>query len=145
VLPGVCEQGREPGAVLGRQVGVVADDVQLVGAVISTNARRTGAALLAGGCLEVFGVNWATTMQQEIPAHMLSRLSAYDILGSTTLAPIGTVAAGPGADAFGARAVLAAGGLFVLLLTAAVLLIPEVRSLRRPPAPEPAQAGTPAP
>jgi hypothetical protein len=103
------------------------------------------AALLAGGCLEVFGVNWATTMQQEIPAHMLSRLSAYDILGSTALAPLGTAVAGPAADAFGARAVLAAGGLAVLLLTAAVLLVPEVRGLRRAaPAPEPAEAGTPA-
>jgi hypothetical protein len=30
VLPGVCEQCRESGTVLGRQVRVVVDDVQLV-------------------------------------------------------------------------------------------------------------------
>jgi hypothetical protein len=100
------------------------------------------AALAAGACLEVFGVNWATTMQQEIPPAMLSRVSAYDALGSIALAPVGTVVAGPAAHAFGAPAVLAAGGVLIVILTAAVLLVPEVRHLRRhAPAPA-APAGT---
>jgi hypothetical protein len=89
------------------------------------------AALLAGGCQEVFGVNWATTMQQEIPPAMLSRLSSYDILSSLALAPIGTAVAGPAAGAFGTPAVLTAGGILVVLLTAAVLFIPEVRHMKR--------------
>jgi len=89
------------------------------------------AALLAGGCLEVFTVNWATTMQQEIPPAMLSRLSSYDLLGSFALAPIGAAVAGPAGNVFGIPAVLAAGGILILLLTAAVLLIPEVRNMRR--------------
>jgi hypothetical protein len=92
------------------------------------------AAFLSGGCLEVFGVNWAVTMQQEIPPAMLSRVSAYDALGSFALAPLGAVAAGPLAATFGAEAVLAVGGVLVVLLTAAVLGIPEVRDLRRGPA-----------
>src|SRR5215471_8772026 len=99
-------------------------------------------ALLAGGCLEVFSVNWATTMQQEIPPAMLSRLSSYDLLGSFALAPIGAAVAGPAAGAFGVPAVLTAGGILIVLLTAAVLLIPEVRNLRRhlPAAPRPRPA-----
>jgi hypothetical protein len=64
------------------------------------------AALLAGGCLEVYMINWATTMQQEIPPAMLSRLSSYDLLGSFALTPIGATAAGPAANAFGVPAVL---------------------------------------
>jgi predicted MFS family arabinose efflux permease len=89
------------------------------------------AALLAGGCQEVFTVNWATTMQQEIPPSMLSRLSSYDLLGSFALAPIGAAVAGPAGNAFGIPAVITAGGILILLLTAAVLLIPEVRNMQR--------------
>jgi transmembrane secretion effector len=89
------------------------------------------AAALAGGCLEVFSVNWATTMQQEIPPAMLSRLSSYDLLGSIALAPVGNAVAGPLASAFGASAILAAGGILIVLLTAAVLFVPEVRHMRR--------------
>jgi MFS family permease len=94
------------------------------------------AAFVSGGCLEVFAVNWTTTMQQEIPPGMLSRLSAYDAVGSWALAPVGAVAAGPLAGAFGAPAVLFAGGVLVVVLTAAVLCVPEVRTLRRAPAPD---------
>ncbi|HEY4464759.1 MAG TPA: MFS transporter, partial [Streptosporangiaceae bacterium] len=66
----------------------------------------------------------------------------YDALGSIALAPVGTVVAGPAAHAFGAPAVLAAGGVLIVILTAAVLLVPEVRHLRRhAPAPA-APAGT---
>jgi hypothetical protein len=62
---------------------------------------------------------------------MLSRLSAYDALGSMALAPIGTAVAGPIASIFGTSTVLAIGGVLIVLLTAAVLLAPEVRNLRR--------------
>ncbi|HEX4063039.1 MAG TPA: MFS transporter [Streptosporangiaceae bacterium] len=91
------------------------------------------AALLSGGCLTLFGVNWATTMQQEIPPGMLSRLSSYDALGSLALAPVGAAVAGPLASVFGAATVLTAGGVLVVLLTIAVLFVPEVRQLRRQP------------
>lgn len=89
------------------------------------------AALLAGSSSGVFGVNWATTMQQEIPPGMLSRLSAYDALGSMALAPVGTAVAGPIASIFGTSTVLTTGGGLIVLLAAAVLLAPEVRNLRR--------------
>ena len=98
------------------------------------------ASLLAGGCLEVFSVNWATTMMQEIPPGMLSRLAAYDLLGSFALAPVGTAVAGPVADAFGTSAVLTVGGILIVLLTVAVLSVPEVRHLRRQLPAQPAEA-----
>jgi MFS family permease len=88
------------------------------------------ASLLAGASFQVFGVNWATTMQQEIPLQALSRVSAYDALGSLALAPVGTAVAGPLAGEFGTSLVLAAGGVLIVMLTAAVLLVPEVRQLR---------------
>ena len=101
------------------------------------------AALLAGGCLQVFSVNWATTMQQEIPPAMLSRLSAYDALGSLALAPAGTAVAGPLASIFGTPAVLTTGGILIVLLTAAVLLVPEVRHMQRQTPPRPDQTDMP--
>jgi MFS family permease len=96
------------------------------------------AALLAGGSLEVFAVNWSTTMQQEISPTMLSRLSSYDALGSFALAPVGAVVAGPIASIFGTPAVLTAGGILIVLVTIAVLFVPEVRHMRRQ---EPARSG----
>ena len=75
-------------------------------------------------------------MQQEIPPAKLSRLSSYDLLASFTLAPVGA------ANAFGTPAVLAAGGLLIVLLTAAVLLVPEVRHMRGQAHAHPDQAGT---
>jgi len=71
---------------------------------------------------------------------MLSRLDAYDLLGSFALAPVGTAVAGPVADAFGTSAVLAVGGILIVLLTVAVLSVPEVRHLRRQLPAQPAEA-----
>jgi MFS family permease len=92
------------------------------------------AGFVTGVCSELFAVNWITTMQQEIPPGAMSRVSAYDALGSFALAPVGTVIAGPLLAAYGARTVLAAGGGLVVLFTVAVLAVPEVRQLRRQPA-----------
>lgn len=89
------------------------------------------AAFAAGACIEVFEVNWATAMQQEIPPAALSRVSSYDALFSWGLAPVGTVLAGPLALALGTPVVLAGAGVLIVLLTAAVLGVPEVRGLRR--------------
>jgi len=89
------------------------------------------AALLVGSCSEIFMVNWVTTMQQEIPSDLLSRLSSFDALGTFALAPVGVAAAGPLAAAFSTSSVLLTGGAAIVLLTFAVLLVPEVRQMRR--------------
>ena len=44
---------------------------------------------------------------------------------------MGTAVAGPLAGAFGTRAVLAAGAILIVVLTIAVLCVPEVRHLER--------------
>ena len=53
------------------------------------------AAFAAGYLTEIFGVLWDTTYQQEIPHEKLSRLSAYDAIGSWALMPVGFAVAGP--------------------------------------------------
>ncbi|HEY1641795.1 MAG TPA: MFS transporter [Streptosporangiaceae bacterium] len=89
------------------------------------------AATLSGACVEVFAVSWATTLQQEIPPGKLSRVSAYDALGSFAVTPAGTVIAGPLAAAVGVREVLIAGGVATVLLPGLALLLAEVRHLER--------------
>ncbi|HEX7994100.1 MAG TPA: MFS transporter, partial [Streptosporangiaceae bacterium] len=90
------------------------------------------ASLLVGFGADVFMVNWVTTMQQEIPHDLMSRLSSFDALGSFALAPVGVAVAGPLAASFGTSSVLMVGGSVIVALTlAVVLLVPEVRQMRR--------------
>jgi hypothetical protein len=70
-------------------------------------------------------------MQQEIPHDLMSRLSSFDAFGSFALAPVGVAVAGSLVAAFGTRAVLTGGGLVIVALTLIVLLVPEVRHMRR--------------
>jgi len=66
-------------------------------------------------------------------------------MGSFALAPAGVAVAGPVAAAVGVGPALAGGGLIIVVLTAVVLAVPEVRRLRRRvPGPDPASAVSPA-
>jgi MFS family permease len=96
-----------------------------------TVALIAAAALLAGAGMEIFAVNWSTALQEQIPPHLLSRVAAYDALGSYALAPIGTTLAGPIALTIGTTATLVAAAAAVIASAAAVLSAPEVRTLTR--------------
>ena len=93
-------------------------------------------AFTAGFSIEIFGVLWDTSMQQEIPTEKLSRLSSYDALGSWVLMPIAYVAVGPIAAAVGTKTTLLGCALLTVGATAPVLLSRDVRTLERR-APEP--------
>ena len=86
---------------------------------------------LAGAGVEVFGVLWDTSMQQEIPARMLSRVSSYDALGSLVLVPVGLAVAGPIRAAVGFRVSFIGSSVLILAATALVLLSRDVRALER--------------
>jgi predicted MFS family arabinose efflux permease len=91
-----------------------------------------GGAFVLGVCFDVFGVLWQTTMQREIPAESLSRVSSYDLLGSLMFGPIGLLLAGPAAGWFGTRESLLGCAVIVVISTLAALLSPGVRNLRAP-------------
>lgn len=84
---------------------------------------------LAGGAMSIFGVLWNTTMQREVPAESLSRVSSYDALGSFMFGPIGLLVAGPAAAVFGARPAMVACGVALVVITAAALVSRDVRTL----------------
>jgi predicted MFS family arabinose efflux permease len=91
------------------------------------------AALLAGVGVEVFSVNWMTTLRQEIPHDRFSRVAAYEALGGFGLTPLGSAAAGPAADRLGLDRTLWCAAAAILAATALVLTIPDVRAMRRAP------------
>jgi hypothetical protein len=84
-----------------------------------------------GVAIEVFAVGWMLALHQEIPEDRMSRVSAYDWLGSVSLTPVATALAGPAALAFGRTQAMWGSAVLILLLTGAVLLLPDVRRLER--------------
>ena len=92
-----------------------------------------GAAFVGGFGIEIFGLLWNTTMQQEIPPRLLSRVYSYDALGSFVLVPVGLAAAGPVAELIGIRATLWGAAAIAVGVTLAVLFVRDVRTLERKP------------
>ena len=90
--------------------------------------------LLTGACFQFFGVLWETTLQANVPADLLSRVSAYNLLAGISLMPAGAAIAGPAGDALGIPTALWLATLFVVIPTVAVVTIPEVRRLSSSPA-----------
>jgi nicotinamide riboside transporter PnuC len=84
------------------------------------------AAFITGVSIAVFAVQWTTTMQREIPAHVLSRVSAYDWFGSLVFLPLGMALVGPVASEIGITTTLVGCGALMILLIVATLLVPSV-------------------
>ncbi len=103
------------------QNGVFALGAPLAVLVVFAFATGVGFALLM--------IWWETALARHIPAHALSRVSAYDWMGSLALLPVGYAAAGPLADALGARTVLGVGSVIGLALLGLGLLPRSTREL----------------
>jgi hypothetical protein len=74
---------------------------------------------------------WATSVQTQVPGNVLSRVSAYEIAGSTAGIPIGQVLAAPAAVLIGADQVLGVSALVGVLGCVVLLAVRPVRELRR--------------
>jgi len=88
------------------------------------------AAFIGGVTGQIFGVLWYTTLQKEIPGHLLSRVSAYDHLGSIALAPLGIVVGGFLFEWLGGRSTLIIAALTIIIPTVFALMVPAVRNLK---------------
>jgi predicted MFS family arabinose efflux permease len=83
----------------------------------------------AGLGFTLFEVWWATALVRHIPPQALSRVSAYDWMGSLALLPLGFAVAGPLAGALGARSVLAVGAAVALAMLVLALVPRGTREL----------------
>ncbi len=72
---------------------------------------------------------WETALARHIPPSALSRVSAWDWMGSLALLPLGYLVAGPLAEIFGAPLVLGVGSAIGLALLAGALASRSVREL----------------
>jgi MFS family permease len=90
-------------------------------------------AFLAGVGIEVFNVLWNTALHTHVDPSALSRVSAYDAVGSIALVPLGEVLAGVSVESIGAPATLLWAAAAIIVPTALVLAVPEVRRLRSVP------------
>jgi MFS family permease len=87
-------------------------------------------AFAEGIAVQIFSVYWFTALQEHVAPEALSRVSAYDALGSLALSPLGMAIAGPASDLIGVNAALWICSAIIIGATAAVLFVPEVRQLR---------------
>ena len=85
-----------------------------------------GAFIAGCGSAAFFGV-WTTTLQRNVPAEVLARVSSYDYLASFLLAPIGFAIVGPIASVVGTSQVLWFGAIWQIASTIVVLFLPQVR------------------
>jgi MFS family permease len=85
--------------------------------------------LLAGIGLEVFSVFWDLSLQRHVPPDRISRVSAYDGLGSFVFLPIGQILAGPLAAAVGVNHAIGIAAVVVLVAVLVTRATPAVRSL----------------
>ncbi|MDF6044554.1 MFS transporter [Streptomyces sp. JH14] len=105
--------------------------IALLGAGAPVWAVAT-AMFASGVSSDIFAVLWSTTIQREVPEEALSRVSSYDWFGSLAFAPLGLLAAGPAADAWGIDQMLFTCAALIVVATVAALLAPQVRALRTP-------------
>lgn len=85
---------------------------------------------LAMACLGFLNPVWETAVQQEVPAEVLARVSAYDWLVSLSAMPLG-YALGPALTReFGYTWPLAGAAVLVLITLSIPVSLPDVRNLR---------------
>jgi predicted MFS family arabinose efflux permease len=90
------------------------------------------AAFCGGLVMMVFNALWETALQQHIPATTLSRVSAYEWVGSVACQPLGLVLVAPVAGRLGLHATLWTAGALQVVVALSPLLVPEVRTLPSP-------------
>jgi MFS family permease len=109
-------------------------------AIIGSGLGTVGIAaleLLAGICVALFFTLWDLSIQEQVPSHAVSRVSAYDFSVSLGLMPLGMAMSGPIAEWLGLQATLIGMSAIGVAGALAWLAQPSVRRLQRPAAAAP--------
>jgi len=85
------------------------------------------AAAVTGLTLGIISVNFQTTMQATVPAAVLARVAAFDLLGSELGQPVGYALAGPIGLAVGLHSFLIASAVVAFIAVAAFIPAPSLR------------------
>ena len=88
------------------------------------------AALLAGCGSATFQTYWSTALQQQVPAAMLGRATAFSLTGAYALGSVGYAVIGPVAMVVGPGRMLAFAAAYGALSSTVVLVLPPIRAVR---------------
>lgn len=102
-----------------------------------------GAAVHGFG-LQLFSVNWDLAIQENVAEDMLSRVYAFDLVGSFVCRPLGLALTGPVAGVVGTGRWLVVVAAIMGISSLAALAAPSVRHLRRGATLDPLSAGSSA-
>jgi predicted MFS family arabinose efflux permease len=109
--------------------------LQCILLAVHAPALAIGAAAVLAGFAFSFGtVIWETALQQVIAPDKLSRVSAYNWMGAMVFLPAGYAVAGPVASVIGMSTSLWIGAIWIVVTTALVISVREVREFRLRPA-----------
>lgn len=118
-------------AVLVGNIALMSYAVPLVLFAIAAPAWAVVVAYgLAMACLGFLNPVWETAVQQEIPAEVLARVSAYDWLVSLGAMPLGYVLGPVLAREFGYGLPLGGAAVLILVSLSIPVSLPDVRDLR---------------
>ena len=94
-------------------------------------------ALFFGASFSLPDTLWFTALQDNVPEHLMARVSSIDWMGSVALRPIGLAIVAPIAALVGPGAVLVVAAGVTTATLAALIASPSVRGLRAKPPEEP--------
>ncbi len=131
LLGGIMASRLRPGRpMVVAMLGMLALPVLLVAMAFAVNlALVTAAAFVLGVAFELMGVLWFTALQVNVPRESLSRVSAYDAMGSLMFGPIGLALAGPLVAAVGLQTAFLLSAAVITVALLATLLSSSVRAL----------------
>lgn len=105
----------------------------VLGAHLGTVWLLTGA-FLSGLGFAASGIGWDTSLQEHVPAQVLSRVASYNDLLSYVAIPVGQLGVGPLARTFGAFRVTTCAGIVFAVVAVLPLVSGAVRGLPHAPA-----------
>jgi predicted MFS family arabinose efflux permease len=118
-------------AILVGNIALMSYAVPLILFAVAAPAWTVVAAYgIAMACLGFLNPVWETAVQQEIPAEVLARVSAYDWLVSLGAMPLGYVLGPVLTREFGYTWPLAGAAVLVLVTLSVPVSLPDVRNLR---------------
>lgn len=92
-----------------------------------------GSAFISGAATLFLDALWQASMQQLIPAEVMSRVESYDWLISTIAAPLGLALVGPLANQTGQAQTLLIAVVMIVIPCSLTPLVPGIRAVRRAP------------
>ena len=131
VIGGLLALGRRPRRPrLGSTVTALGFPLPPLALALHLAVAAVAAGAVLAGAGSAFGGAIATTVtQQRLPADVLSRVGAFNMVGAFARGPLAFIAAGPAAAVFGVRTVLGFGAAWAVFGTLAVLAAPAIRNL----------------